>query len=236
VFEGEIDSVELEERNIIRRRLPRAMEAAEIWWRVPTSWAAADRRRVYIAAGVDEIRALCTPGSRSKALTGSIRFQVVGTTEPQKLPGWRQVLAEAVSAYEEGRHNVAALLGNVAFETFYSSIADPILMAKGMPESVVQLLHSRIPLEDRLARGFADPLGLPSLSGAPFWGDWKRGARRPRNTLAHRWVFNRDAKKTHASRDDARLLLSLHLKALCHLDPACFDWLLTLEAKKMAPQ
>ena len=105
------------------------------------------------------------------------------------------MLAEAVAAYEEGRHNVAALLGNVALETFYSSIADPILMANGMPESVVQLLHSRIPLEDRLARGFAEPLGLPSLSGAPFWADWKRKARRPRNSLAHKWTFDREAKK-----------------------------------------
>jgi len=239
VFEGEIDLAELSKKGLVRQRLPKALQGSEISWRAPSDLTDSNRRqvkRIYVTTNADQVIAYSPRTVGSAPLDGLISFQVVGATDPQRLPGWRQVLAEAVVAYEEGRHNVAALLGNVAFETFYSSIADPILMTKGMPESVVQLLHSRIPLEDRLAKGFASPLGLPHLNDAPFWGEWKNRARRPRNALAHRWVFDRDAKKTHASRDDARLLLFLHLKALCHLNPACFDWLLKLEAKKMAPQ
>jgi len=188
VFQGEIDPTELNRTPVLTRSLPRSLEAAEIWWRTPPEWPAVQARALYLDVSNGVVRAILPLRipDRREGVTGHIQFQVVGAANPEKLPGWRQVLAEAVAAYEEGRHNVAALLGNVALETFYSSIADPILMAKGMPESIVQLLHSRIPLEDRLARGFADPLALPSLSGAPFWADWKRRARRPRNSLAHR--------------------------------------------------
>ena len=237
VFQGGIDSLDFAKSVAFRRPLPRPLEATEIWWRTPSEWRDVHARSLHIYVSNAEIMAvlaLPNPEDR-KGLAGHIQFQVVGAANPGKLPGWRQVLAEAVAAYEEGRHNVAALLGNVALETFYSSIADPILVAKGMPESVVRLLHSRIPLEKRLEQGFARPLGLPCLNDAPFWKQWQNRARRPRNSLAHKWTFDREAKKLQASKDDARLLLFLHLKALCHLEPGCFDWLLDMRARKMTP-
>jgi hypothetical protein len=236
VYQGEIDSARLLDRPLVALSLPRSLEAAEIWWRTPIGWPDACAKALYLHVSDSLVRAvlpLPTPKER-EGIAGQIEFQVVGAANPDALPGWRQVLAEAVAAYEEGRHNVAALLGNVAFETFYSSIADPILASKGMPESIVQMIHSRITLEDRLTQGFARPLGLPHLNDAHFWGEWKGKARRCRNSLAHRWVF--DAKKAQATRDDARPLLFLQLKALCHLNAACFDWLLALKPKRIAPR
>jgi hypothetical protein len=240
-FEGEIDILtgRPARSRLIGRgpsleyRLPREMRSPKVCWREPYQW---NEGRALFHLTVSGDRVLAVPLGKTQRLSGSLQFQIVETTHPDNLPGWRQVLAEASVAFEQGRHNVAALLGNVAFETFYSSIADPILIGRGMPENVVQLIHVRMPLENRLEHGFAHLLGLPCLNDAPFWSEWKRKSRQCRNSLAHRWVFDQSRKRAQATRDDARWLLFYHLKALCHLDPQCFDWLLKLEAKKMTPR
>ncbi len=232
-FDGEIPIGDLIKVGGATRQLPKHLHASKVSWREPSHWSKGRGTLFQVFAHDDRVFAFRPPFAGQPPSTGSLQFQVVGAADLGKLPGWRQVLAEAFAAFEEGRYNVAALLGNVAFETFYSSIADPILTSRGMPENVVQLIHVRMPLENRLEHGFAHPLGLPCLNDAPFWSEWKRKSRQCRNSLAHRWVFDQNRKNAQATRDDARSLLFYHLKALCHLDPHCFDWLLKLEAKKM---
>jgi hypothetical protein len=217
-------------------KLGHALHGARVWVKATDEWR---RARSDVEFGFVTGRwlyiTLRVPKRTPAAGTRAARYQVVGARGRSQVPGWRQVMGEALTAYEEGRYNVAVLLGNIAFETFYSSIADRKLRRKGVPPDIINELHQRIPLEHRLRQGFAKPLKLPELSSAPFWKDWQRKAREPRHGLAHQWLFDRKRKKTLATAREAYECLALQLKAVYYLDPAAFEWLARLRKREAAP-
>lgn len=221
-------------------RLPLTLRAAEVWARPSPRWralrgdvdfASVLGRRLYLTLHVPRrLR-----NKRTAPPIVAAEYQVVGARRPSRTPGWRQVLGESLAAYEDGRTNVSVLLGNIGIETFYSALADPRLRRKGMPQGVIDELHQRVPLDTRLREGFARPLRLPSLSGAPFWKDWQQKARASRHSLAHQWVFDRQRGRRFATEEESYEALTLQLKSIFHMNPRAFDWLLRLEPQKATP-
>jgi hypothetical protein len=214
-------------------RLPYSLKGADIvaW---PTSqWTALGggiaysfvwRRRAFITLKASR---------RTRGEVPAARFQVYGARRASRVPGWRQALGEAIIAFQEGRTNGSILLANIAVETKYSSLTDRRLRKRGMSDKLIADWHGRLPFEYRLREKFAKAFKLPPLSDAPFWADWLKKARASRNPLAHNWRFERGSKSI-ASESDARQAILLHMKAILHLDPRSFDWLMNLDAKAVS--
>jgi hypothetical protein len=233
LIEGEIIYDGSEDYDV---KLPVSLQGSEIWARPTNAWRAArgDVDFAYTYDRVAYVRLRVPRRSPTKGVVAA-QYQIVGARGLSRTPGWRQVMGEALSAYEEARTNVSVLLSNIAFETFYSAVADPKLRRKGMPQDIINDLHQKLPLETRLREGFARSLRLPALASAPFWREWVNKARRPRHGLAHQWLYDRDHGRRHASSREAYDALALHLRAIHYLEPRAFDWLARLRTTKAAP-